>query len=59
LDEFGGMTVNERLFEAELLDDYNRAKATGDLGKINTVLAKVDLRQDENGMNWPLNAPNQ
>jgi hypothetical protein len=55
------MTVNERLFDAGLTDAYDRAKGRGDLTQINAVLAKVDLWQDENGMNWtkPKNAPNK
>jgi len=48
------MTVNERLFEAGLLDAYDEARASGDLAIINAVLRKVDLHQDESGMNWPL-----
>ena len=46
------MTVNERLQVAGLLGAYDAAVATGDVSKINTVLAQVGLRQDENGMNW-------
>ena len=59
--KFDGMTVNERLFDADLLSPYEQAKSAGDLEKINEVLAGVDLRQDENGMNWSTNdnAPNQ
>ena len=52
MGKFDGMTVNERLFEAGLLDAYYAAAATGDLNEINAVLKKVDLRQDETGMNW-------
>jgi hypothetical protein len=47
------MTVNERLCSAGLLDQYDAAVATGDLDQINVVLAKVGLRQDRSGMNWP------
>ena len=35
-----------------LMQEYGAAKASGDLAAINEVLAKVNLRQDENGMNW-------
>ena len=52
------MTVNERLVAAGLLHDYDCAKASGDLNKINAVLAKVELHQNENDMNWPIDAPN-
>ncbi len=46
------MTVNERLWEAGLMDAYDVAVATRDLKEINGVLAQVGLRQDEDGMNW-------
>jgi hypothetical protein len=46
------MTVNERLFSAGLINEYEVAVATGDLDEINPVLAKVGLRQDSPGMNW-------
>ena len=46
------MTVNERLAAAKLSDDYESAVASGDPTAINTVLAKIGLRQDDNGMNW-------
>ncbi len=48
------MTVNERLFEAGLLDAYETAAAKGDLSEINGVLAQVGLRQDSTGMNWSI-----
>ena len=51
-EDFASMTVNERLQVAGLVDAYDAAVATGDVNKINTVLAQVGLRQDENGMNW-------
>ncbi len=50
------MTVNERLFEAGLLDAYDSAVRSGDLDAINVVLSAVKMRQDEKGMNWPINA---
>ena len=46
------MSVNERLFAASLLDDYDRAFAANDEAALTEILAKVDLRRDENGMNW-------
>ena len=48
------MTVNERLLVAGLLEDFDAAVASEDLSSINAILAKVGLRQDENGMNWTL-----
>jgi very-short-patch-repair endonuclease len=59
LIDLEGMTVNERLISHGLLDAYDEAMREGDLRKINAVLAKVGLRQDENGMNWSSHAPNQ
>ena len=56
LADLSGMTVNERLFAAGLASDYEDARASGDLNKINAVLRRVGLRQDENGMNWSLDA---
>jgi hypothetical protein len=50
------MTVNKRLFYARLLDAYDTAKRSGDLEAFNEVLRKVNLRQDENGMNWSIDA---
>jgi len=47
------MTVNERLFEAGLMDKYDRAVASGDTKKINRILAKVGL-EFRDGSNWDL-----
>ena len=62
-ENYEGMTVNERLFAAGLLSAYEAAVASNDLAHINSVLAKVQLRRDADGMHWPLNgkthAPNQ
>lgn len=52
--DFDAMTVNQRLSAADLLPDYEAAVASHDLDAINTVLEKVGLRQDENGVTWPL-----
>jgi hypothetical protein len=51
-EDFNAMTVNERLFVAGLLDDYDAAVAASDLDEINRVLVKVGLRQDASEMNW-------
>ena len=42
------MSVNERLFAAGLLDQYDRVRASGDTVKLNALLARVGLRF-ENG----------
>ena len=52
MGRYDGMTVNERLFEAGLLEQFQRAQMQGDRIEINSILAKVDLWQDANGMNW-------
>ncbi len=49
---FDGMTVNERLFTAGLTDEYDAACAENDRNRINAILTKIGLWQDENGMNW-------
>jgi hypothetical protein len=54
--DLSGMTVNERLFDAELRDAYEAAKRNGELEDINVVLKKVRLQQDKDGMNWSINA---
>ena len=54
--DFDAMTVNERLFAANLRSDYDEAVASNDLLAINRVLEKVGLRQDESGMNWSIEA---
>jgi Fe-S cluster assembly ATP-binding protein len=45
------MTVNERLFDAGLMDKYDRAAASSDFNKMNQILAKVGLKF-ENGSHW-------
>lgn len=52
--DLNGMTVNERLYAANLLTEYDDAVASADLDAINDVLAQVGLRQDETGMNHTL-----
>ena len=54
MGKFDAMTVNERLSEAGLLDDYDRAITANDEVALNEILAKVDLRRDANGMNWSI-----
>ena len=58
---YEAMTVNERLFAACLIEEFDRTKLSGDLDEINAVLSRVGLWQDANGMNWSKedNAPNQ
>ena len=46
------MTVNERLYAAGLLDNYDSAIASGDSEQVNAILARVGLWQDSSGMNW-------
>ena len=52
--DFDAMTVNERLFAAGLIAEFDAAAASKNLDAINAVLEKVGLRQDESGMNWSL-----
>ncbi|MBK8375110.1 hypothetical protein [Sphingorhabdus sp.] len=56
--DYSGMTVNERLFDAGLLEEYDRIRASGDLTKLNELLSKVGLKS-ENGSHWDTNAPNK
>jgi hypothetical protein len=50
------MTPNERLFNAGLLDEYDRVRASGDKKALNQLLAKVGLRF-ENGSHWDIELP--
>ena len=54
MGKYDAMTVNERLFVAGPFDDYDRALAENDEAAFTEVLAKVDLRRDDNGMNWSI-----
>ena len=47
------MTVNERLFDAGLMEKYERVKATGNIAKLNALLKKVGL-EFRDGSNWDL-----
>ncbi len=40
---YSAMTVNERLFEAGLFDQFERAAHAHDTKEVETLLAKVDL----------------
>ncbi|MEQ9661503.1 MAG: hypothetical protein RLN87_03040 [Parasphingopyxis sp.] len=50
-ENYSAMTVNERLFAAGLLDEYDLAKASGERDRINAVLRQAGLQQDAKGMN--------
>jgi hypothetical protein len=45
--DYGAMTVNERLFAAGLLDEFDRAVRAGDVAALERILRKVQL-SDEN-----------
>lgn len=49
---YAGMTVNERLVTAGLIDEWDAAKARGDRDAMRRIAAKVDLHMDETGMLW-------
>ena len=53
------MTVNERLCAAGIEDEYYRLQAAGDLDALNRLLVPVQLRMDESGMHWSLEADNE
>jgi len=55
--DYSGMTPNERLFSAGLLAEYDRVRATGDVDKLNKLLAKVGLKF-EKGSHWDIEPPN-
>jgi hypothetical protein len=50
--QYAGMTVNERLVIAGLIDDWDAARARGDREAKRRIAAKVDLYMDEEGMLW-------
>jgi ABC-type multidrug transport system ATPase subunit len=58
LHEYDGMTVNERLFAAGLLESLQLAEAAGDAGRISEILAKVGLWRDASGMHRSLSNGN-
>jgi hypothetical protein len=43
---FSGMTTNERLFAADLLDEFDDAVRQGDVAKMIELLTAVDLGAD-------------
>ena len=57
--DYSGMTVNERLCAAGIEDEYYRLQAAGDLDALNRLLVPVQLRMDESGMHWSLEADNE
>ncbi len=46
---YSGMTVNERLFEAELMTNFQAAARAGDREAMILVLTKVALSREEAG----------
>ncbi len=50
--QFAGMTANERLVIAGLIDEWDAASARGDRTAMRRIAAKVDLYMDETGMLW-------
>lgn len=52
--KFSGMTVNERLYEAGLMDAYDKAKAKQDLTQLQRIASEIDLYIDEEGKFWSL-----
>jgi len=64
MSDYAGMTVNERLFAANLTAEYEAAVASGDLNRMNGILGKVGLKRDASGMhhsikNGPVDAQNR
>ena len=49
-EDFSGMTTNERLFAAGLMDAYDAAAARDDWSGVNEILGKVGLWRDADGM---------
>ena len=46
-DRFRGMTVNERLFEAGLFDEWDNAVGEKDALKLADILVRVSISPDE------------
>jgi hypothetical protein len=46
-EKYGGMTVNERLFVSELLDEFEKAVVSKKIERIVQILKQVELT-DEN-----------
>ncbi len=45
-DDFAGMTVNERLFVAGLMDSFDKAIAEGNREEVIRILKKVNLNSE-------------
>ena len=45
--DFSGMTLNERLFEAKLLKEFDSAVEQKDKERLINILTKVDISGDE------------
>jgi hypothetical protein len=45
-NEYGGMTVNERLFVSGLLDSFDAAVASKDVDRVIKILHEVELTKD-------------
>lgn len=43
---YGGMTVNERLMEVGIFDEFERAVHSHDTARVEQLLAQVDLPPD-------------
>ncbi|BAV34404.1 hypothetical protein SCL_2115 [Sulfuricaulis limicola] len=56
---YSAMTVNERLFEAGLMEEFDKAAFVHDEAKIREVLAKVDLGPEaaDKVIEWVKNSP--
>ena len=56
---YAGMTVNERLFIAGLLDDFDKAAHAKNEEEIRVILAKVDLGYESANeiIEWVKNSP--
>ena len=45
-DHYRGMTVNERLFEAGLLDQWDEAVRAGDNAAMAAILVRVEIAEE-------------
>lgn len=41
--DYGGMTVNERLYVSGLIDDFDKAIKNNDLETLKSIVKKIDL----------------
>ncbi|MGK9123896.1 hypothetical protein M1D52_07235 [Olivibacter sp. SA151] len=44
--KYAGMTVNERLFVGELIDDFDKAVEKRDLAKVVSILREIELTDE-------------